>query len=114
MGDSLVAIRFVPCVFAALQVLLTGLTVRALGGRRFAQAFACVCVLAGPEFFGSYLNTDMFMQLGWAACAWVAARILAGASPKLSLPFGLFAGLALQGKHAMAFFGVTFVIGLLI
>ena len=114
LGDSLFAIRFVPCIFAALQVFLTGLTARALGGRRFAQAFACICVLAGPEFFGSYLNTDMFMELGWAACAWIAARILAGESPKLWLLFGLFAGLALQGKHAMAFFGVAFVIGLLI
>src|SRR5260370_1523442 len=114
LGARLFAIRFVPCIFAALQVFLTGLTARALGGRRFAQAFACVCVLAGPEFFGSYLNTEMFMELGWAACAWVAARILAGESPKLWLLFGLFAGLALQGKHAMAFFGVAFVIGLLI
>jgi hypothetical protein len=114
LGDNLFAIRFFPCVFAALQVLLTGLTVRALGGRRFAQAFACVCVIAAPAYFGSYLNTDMFMQLGWAACAWVAARILAGESSKLWLLFGLFAGLALQGKHAMAFFGIAFVIGLLI
>lgn len=114
LGDNLFAIRFVPCIFAALQVLLTGLTTRVLGGRRFAQGFACLCVLAAPEFFGSYLNTDMFMELGWAACAWAAARALAGESPKLWLLFGLFAGLALQGKHAMAFFGVAFVIGLLI
>src|SRR5260370_22606444 len=114
LGDSLFAIRFVPCIFAALQVFLTGLPARALGGRRFAQAFACVCVLAGPEFFGPYLNTDMFMERGWAACGWIAARSLAGESPKLWLLFGLFAGLALQGKHAMAFFGVAFVIGLLI
>src|SRR5258708_22725048 len=56
----------------------------------------------------------MFMHLGWAACAWLAARILAGESPKLWLLFGLFAGLALQGKHAMAFFGLAFAIGLLI
>src|ERR1700730_9277850 len=114
LGDNLFAIRFVPCVFAALQVLLTGLTARALGGRRFAQAFACVCVLAAPAFFGSYLNTDMVMQLGSAACGWVAARSLAGESPKLWLLFGLFAGLALQGKHAIAFFGLAFIIGLLI
>src|SRR5579864_4048483 len=114
LGDNLFAIRFVPCVFAALQVLLTGLTARALGGRRFAQGFACICVLAAPEFFGSYLNTDMFMELGWAACAWAAARALSGENPRVWLLFGLFAGLALQGKHAMAFFGVAFVIGLLI
>src|ERR1700730_18883806 len=77
LGDNLFAIRFVPCVFAALQVLLTALTARALGVRRLAQAFACICALAAPQFFRSYLNTDMFMQLGWAACAWAAERLLA-------------------------------------
>ena len=114
LGDTLFSVRFVPCVFAALQVLLTGLTARVLGGGRYAQFFACLCVIAAPQYFGSWLNTDMFMTLGWAACAWVAARILAGESPRLWLLFGLFAGLALQGKHAMLFFGFAFVVGLLL
>ena len=51
----------------------------------------------------------MFMMLGWAACAWVATRILAGESPQLWLLFGLFAGLALEGKHAMLFFLLAFL-----
>src|SRR5271155_1376429 len=114
LGDTLLAVRFVPCIFAALQVLLTGLTARALGAGRYAQLLACICVIATPEYFGSWLNTDMFMTLGWAACAWVAARILAGESERLWLLFGLFAGLAMQGKHAMVFFGFAFVVGLLI
>ncbi|HMD31400.1 MAG TPA: glycosyltransferase family 39 protein [Candidatus Acidoferrales bacterium] len=114
LGDSLFAVRFVPCVFAALQVLLTGLTARAMGGGRYAQFLTCACVIAAPGYFGSWLNTDMFMELGWAACAWVAARILSGESPRLWLLFGLFAGLAMQGKHAMVFFGFAFAVGLLI
>ena len=114
LGDTLFAVRFVPVLFAAAQVLLAGLTARAMGGRRFAQFFTCVCVMAAPQYFGSYLNTDMFMDLGWVACAWMAARILAGESERLWLLFGLFAGLALQGKHAMLFFGFAFVVGLLL
>jgi len=114
LGDTLFAVRFVPCVFAALQVLLTGLTARAMGAGRYALFLTCLCVIAAPQYFGSYLNTDMFMTLGWAACAWVAARILAGGSQRWCLLFGLFAGLALQGKHAMLFFGLAFVVGLLI
>jgi hypothetical protein len=113
LGDTLFSVRFVPCVFAALQVLLTGLTARAMGGGRYAQALTCLCVIAAPQYFGSWLNTDMFMMLGWAACAWIAARILAGESERLWLLFGLFAGLAMQGKHAMLFFGFAFVVGLL-
>lgn len=114
LGDTLFAIRFVPMLFAAAQVLLAGLTARAMGGRRYAQALTCLCVMAAPIYFGSYLDTDMFMTLGWAACAWVAARILSGESERLWPLFGLFAGLALEGKHAMLFFGFAFVVGLLI
>lgn len=114
LGDTLFAIRFVPAIFAALQIMFTGLTAASMGGRRYGQALACIGVLAAPQYFGSYLNTDMFMTLGWAACAWVVARILAGDNPRLWLLFGLFAGLALQGKHAMLFFGFALTVGLVL
>jgi hypothetical protein len=114
LGDSLLSLRFVPMMFAAAQVLLAGLTARAMGGGRYAQVLAMICVAAAPIYFGSYLNTDMFMNLGWAACAWAASRVLAGESPKWWLLFGLFAGLAFEGKHAIVFFGGAFVLALLL
>jgi hypothetical protein len=114
LGQTLFAIRFIPVIFAAIQILLTGLTARAMGGRNYAQFLACLCVLVAPQYFGSYLNTDMFMMLGWAACAWVAARIFAGDSPKQWLVFGLFGGLALEGKHAMLFFLLAFLAAMVV
>ena len=112
LGDTLFAIRFVPILFAVAQLILTGLTARVTGGGRYAQFLTCLCVFAAPQYFGTWLNTDMFMTLGWAACAWVAARIFAGESQRLWLLFGLFAGLALQGKHAMLFFLIAFFAGI--
>jgi Dolichyl-phosphate-mannose-protein mannosyltransferase len=111
-GDTLFAIRFVPILFAVAQLVLTGLTTRVMGGGRYAQFLACLCVFGAPQYFGTWLNTDMFMTLGWASCAWAAARIFTGGSERLWLLFGLFAGLALQGKHAMLFFLVAFVAGM--
>jgi hypothetical protein len=114
LGQTLFAIRFVPILFATAQILITGLTARAMGGRSYAQFLTCLCVLAAPQYFGSYLNTDMFMTLGWAACAWVATKIFAGDSRKQWLLFGLFAGLALEGKHAMLFFLLAFLAAMLV
>jgi len=114
LGDSLLSVRFVPMLFAAAQVLLVGLTARAMGGGRYAQTLAMICAAAAPIYFGSYLNTDMFMNLGWAACAWAASRALADNGSKWWLLFGLFAGLAFEGKHAIVFFGAAFVAGLLL
>jgi hypothetical protein len=112
LGDTLFAIRFVPILFAVAQLVVTGLTARVMGGGRYAQLLTCLCVFGAPQYFGTWLNTDMFMDLGWAACAWVATRIFAGESQRLWLLFGLFAGLALQGKHAMLFFLIAFFVGI--
>ena len=112
LGETLFAIRFVPILFAVAQLVLTGLTARSMAGGRYAQFLACLCVFGAPQYFGSWLNTDMFMTLGWAACAWAAVRIFAGESERLWLLFGLFAGLALEGKHAMLFFLIAFLAGM--
>jgi hypothetical protein len=114
LGDTLFAIRFVPMLFAAAQVMFTGLIVRVMGGGRYAILLASLAILAAPMYFGSYLNTDMVMLTGWAACSYVVVRIMAGGSPKLWLWFGLAAGLSLQGKHEMAFFGFALLVGLLL
>lgn len=113
LGDTLLAVRFVPILFATAQVLLAGLTARAMGGRRFAQLLSAISVLAAPIYFGSYLNTDMFVNLGWSACAYVIARILAGGSPRLWVVVGLLAGLAFESKHAIVFFAAAFLAALL-
>ena len=113
-GDNLFAVRFFPIVFVSLLIILVGLTARAMGGSDFAVALASLCAFAVPQYFGTWLNTDMFMTLGWAACAWIAARIFSGEAPRLWVWFGVFAGLALQGKHAMVLFGFAFALGLLL
>src|SRR5262249_7140154 len=40
LGESLLAIRFLPALAGAVEVVLTALIARELGGRRFAQVLA--------------------------------------------------------------------------
>ena len=40
--------------FAAVHVLLTALTAPVMAGGRYAMLLACVCVIAAPQYFGSY------------------------------------------------------------
>ena len=58
LGDSLVALRFLPAVAGALMVFLTGLMVRELGGGRFAQSLAALAVIVAPTYLG--LNNSFF------------------------------------------------------
>jgi hypothetical protein len=52
LGDSPRALRFLPAVAGGLLVLVTGLIVRELGGRRYAQILACVTVIVAPLYLG--------------------------------------------------------------
>ena len=113
-GSSVFAIRAIPSLFSAIQVLFAGLTAAAMGGGRYAQVLTCICVLAAPQYFVSYLNTDIFVKVGWAVCAYIGVRVLAGGSPRLWMLFGFFAGLALYGKDSMMFFLFSFTLGILL
>src|SRR5260370_6396642 len=116
LGDSLHAVRFLPAVASGLLVLLTGLIARELGGRRYAQVLACVAVIVAPLYvgLGNLLTMNAFEPLFWMGCALVAIKIIKGGSPKLWLLFGLLAGVGLENKHSMLFFGFGFLVGLLL
>src|SRR5436305_14269225 len=47
-GDSLSAIRLSPALAGAVMVVLTAMVARELGGGRFAQGFAALCMLLAP------------------------------------------------------------------
>src|SRR5437870_5230067 len=67
LGDSLLAVRFLPAVAGALKVVLTGLIVRELGGKRFAQGLAALAVAIAPVYLSidHLLTMNVFEPLFW-------------------------------------------------
>lgn len=116
LGDSLLALRFVPALAEALVVLLVGLTARQLGGGRFAQCLAAISVMVAPVFLiiGHIFSMNAFDHLFWALAVYVLALILKYDRPKLWLLFGLIAGVGLMNKYSVGFLGLGLVVGLLI
>lgn len=116
LGDSLVAIRL-PSAFAhAGLVLLTGLMARMLGGRRFAQALACVAVLLAPVYLvgGNMLSTVPFDELCWGFVAFFLLRLLITDDPRYWLAVGASVGIGLETKHNMAFLAIGIAAGVLL
>jgi hypothetical protein len=115
LGDSLTAIHLLPALAGAGKVLLTALLTRELGGRRFAQGLASLCVLLAPGFLAldNWLSMNAFEPLFWMGCAWLAIRIIKTGNAKLWLWFGLLAGIGLENKYSMLIFGFAIVSGLL-
>jgi hypothetical protein len=115
LGDSLFALRFLPAVASAGLVYLTGLLTRELGGNSRAQFLACLAVVIAPIclILTGFYSMNAFEPLFWMGAALTLIRILRTDNQKLWVLFGAIAGLGLQNKHGMAFFGLAIVIGLL-
>lgn len=115
-GDSLQSIRFFAALAGVGSVLLAGRIARELGGKRFAQGFAAVAVLAAGVCLSMnhYISMNAFEPLFWMGCALVLIRIIKTGNQKLWLWFGLIAGIGLENKWGIVFFATGVVAGLLL
>ena len=115
LGDSLLALRFLPALAASAKILLAGWLARELNGGSYAQFLAAFCVLLAPIYltFDSFFSMNAFEPLFWMACAAIVLRILNGGNPKLWLLCGLSAGVGILNKHSMLFFASGIAAGLL-
>jgi len=116
MGGSLWALRILPALAGAGLIALTMLIVRELGGGRYAQLLAGVCILLCPAVLSvdSLLTMNAFEPLFWMGCIWVIARILRTGDSRLWLWFGVLAGLGLENKHSTLSFGFAITVALLL
>jgi 4-amino-4-deoxy-L-arabinose transferase-like glycosyltransferase len=115
-GDSLLSLRFLPALAGAATVWLAGKMARTLGGCRYAQILAALAVLLSLGYlaFFHWLTMNAFEPPIWTACAYVVVRITQTGNQKLWLWFGLLAGIGLENKYGMLFFGFGVFVGLLL
>ncbi len=100
----------------AVTVALTAEFARVVGGGRFAQWLAGLCVLLGPIFLlqGTLFFTDMFQPLTWLALGWVLVRLEQTENERWWLAFGAIAGFSLNTKYLIAFYLAALAIALLV
>ena len=124
LGDSIVAIRFLPSVAAGLIVMMAALIARELGGGKFAQAFAAVAVATSPLFLraGDLFQPVVFDQLWWTLALYALARLGSGArrddtlatAPRWWIVLGVACGVGLLTKFSLLFFGAALVAALIV
>ena len=113
-GNFLTGFRLVPALAMTATVALTAEFTRLLGGGRFAQWLAGLCVLGGTVFlaFGMFVSTDMFQQLTWLACSWFIVRLAQTGDERWWIPFGVVVGFSLLSKYLIGFFLVGLAVGI--
>src|SRR5579863_3589214 len=115
-GDSLHAIRFFPALSSGAKILLTAWIVRELGGRRYAQILAATAMLLCPIYLtmDNFLSMNAFEPVLWMGCIAIALAIVRTGNQRLWLWFGLVAGIGILNKHSTLFFGLAFLLSLVV
>jgi hypothetical protein len=111
---SVPMLRLVPALTHAATIVLTAATARRLGGGRYAETLAGLCVLAGGVYLGlgTLLSTDAFQPLSWLFCAYALTRVIRDGDERWWLAIGVVAGLALLSKYMIAFWLAALGVGL--
>ena len=112
-GTALTPLRLVPALAMTATVALTADFARALGGGRFAQTLAGLCVLLAPALLagGVLLSTDCLQPLSWLACAWILVRLVASGDERWWLAFGAVVGLSFESKYLIVLYMAALAVG---
>lgn len=114
LGDSVFAVRFFPALFGAGLMALAALIARELGGGRFAQGVAALCVLCSPLFMRSatLFQPVVLDQFWWTLGLYALVRWSRKPEPRWWLVFGAACGLGLLSKYSMLIFGLAVLLAL--
>ncbi len=116
LGDSLLALRFLPAVAAALLVMLTAKFAKEVGAGAFGQTLAALSVLVAPVLLvtQSFYSMNAFEPIFWTAAAFIIARLINTGDTRLWMLFGVIAGLGIENKHSMLFMCFGIEVGILL
>lgn len=110
-GDSLASVRVFPALEGVVLVVLAGAIARELGGGRFAQALAALCVVAAPVFLraSTLFQPVVLDQVWWTLGLWALVRLLRTGDARWWWAIGIAMGFGLLTKFSIAFVGVAMV-----
>jgi len=126
-GNTEFAVRFFPALIGAISIVLIGVMVRDLGGKKYAQLIGGFGFLISPAFLGSnnLFQPVSFNQFMWLLSVFMMVRIikdvdllnfknLANLSNKKWYWLGIIAGLGFLTKYSIVFFFAALIGGLLL
>ena len=114
-GTSLVMLRAVAALSAAVAVYASCLLAAELGGGTFALVLTAIGVAFAPALasFGGKVATDTFLLWTWPLAALYIVTAIHG-RPRAWIAAGIVLGIALESKYSTVFFIVALLAGLLL
>src|SRR5271167_1977242 len=113
-GTSIRGFRFFAGLSQAIAVVLTGLMVRDMGGRRGAQFVAAVAAVPFCLGGGYEMQYVAFDCLAWVSTAYFIVRLLVSNDPRWWVGIGVGIGFGMLSKYTIGFFALSIVAALLL
>ena len=115
-GPSMIGVLLFSTLAQAMAMILAGLMVREMGGRRWAQVVAAAAVAIAPFALlgGSIFHYSSFDYLWWVLIAYLMIRLLKSKNPRWWLGIGAAIGMGMMTKYTIAFLVIGLVIGVLL
>ena len=114
-GDSVYAVYLWGALFGALTMIIVGKTVIKMQGNVYAVMLACLAFLCS-----GFLRLDALFQPNfldvffWSLCAYCILSLIISNNNKYFYFLGLSFGLGMMSKYTIAFYGLAFLIGLIV
>src|ERR1035437_10335438 len=114
-GESILGIKLFAYLIGSATVFISGLLVRELGGKKFAQIFAAIAVIFSGTILGksSYFSMNSFDIFFASLMFYVLILIVKKNNPKLWIILGLIMGVGLENKLSFLFLGFGLFVGLI-
>ena len=115
-GNTVFALRIFPALIGAVNLVIIGMAVREIGGKKLAIALAGLAYLLSP----AYLHTNALFQpvcfnhFFWLLSAFLILKMIHRNDPKLWIWIGIAFGLGFLNKYSIVFLYVAFALALLI
>jgi hypothetical protein len=115
-GNTTFGFRFFPAVVGALNLLVIGLMVKELNGKKTAIILASLAFLLSP----AYLHTNAlfqpvsFNQFYWLLSGYLILKMIKRDNPKIWIWIAIVIAAAFLNKYSIVFFAFAFAASLLI
>ena len=115
-GISVVAVRLSPALIGSASVLLVGMMVKEMGGKRIAQLTAAIGIIVSSIFLGSnnLFQPVSFNQFWWLVICYLSIKIINQGDRKYWIFLGLGIGLAILTKYSVGFLVIALLGAILI
>jgi len=115
-GNTVFGLRFFPAVIGAFNIIIIGLAVKELGGKKIAISLASLAFLLSPSYLhaNALFQPVSFNQFYWLLSSYLILLLIKRNNPKLWIWLAIVFGLGFLNKYSIVFFYAAFAFSLLI